>query len=62
MLIVKITEKQNLDKALKVLKSKVIRTKQNEFLRDRKTFVKKSVKRRSEILNAIYKNKIKESH
>ena len=46
MLIVEINKKQNLDKALKVLKGKVIKTKQNEKLRARLQFVKPSVKKR----------------
>lgn len=61
MLIVKIDEKQPLDRALKILKSKVIKTKQNEQLRNRKNFVKKSVQRRNEIKNAIYRQKFKDS-
>ena len=43
MLIVKIENGQNLEKALKVLKGKVIKTKQNEQLRGRLEFEKKSV-------------------
>ena len=36
MLIVKIDQKTPIEKALKTLKSKVIKTKQNEILRERK--------------------------
>lgn len=53
MLIVKV-EKNNIEKALKVLKGKVIKTKQNDLLRARQAFVKKSVLRRTEIANAKY--------
>ena len=53
MLIVKV-ENQNLEKALKTLKGKVIRTKQNEFLRDRLEFEKKSVWKRNQTLKAKY--------
>ena len=41
------------------LKSKVIKTKQNQFLYDRKEFIKKSAKRRQEKLKASYIQKIK---
>ena len=54
MLIVEINKKQNLDKALKVLKGKVIKTKQNEKLRARLQFVKPSVKKRGQKLKAKY--------
>jgi ribosomal protein S21 len=48
-----------LEKALKQLKSKVIKTKQNQILTERKEYKKKSVKRRSQILKAIYVQKKK---
>lgn len=54
MLIVKIENGQNLEKALKVLKGKVIKTKQNEKLRDRLEFEKKSVWKRAQKLKAKY--------
>lgn len=54
MLIVKIENGQNLEKALKVLKGKVIKTKQNEQLRGRLEFEKKSVWRRNQKLKAKY--------
>ena len=52
MLIVQVNQKESLDKALKILKSKVIKTKQNQILFDRKEYTKKSIKRRNEILKA----------
>jgi len=55
MLIVNIDNKTPLDKALKVLKNKVIKTKQNDHLRNRKEFVKQSVVLRTQKKNAIYK-------
>lgn len=58
MIIIDITRTQNLDKALKVLKTKVIQTKQNELLRDRKEFTKNSVKLRNQKLTAIYKQSL----
>lgn len=58
MIIVNLDNKVNLDKALKILKNKVIKTKQTEILKNRKEFVKKSVKLRSQKLNAIYRQSI----
>jgi len=54
MLKVEINKSQNLEKALKVLKGKVIKTKQNEKLRARLEFVKPSVKKRDQKLKAQY--------
>ena len=42
MLIVKIKENESIEKALKSLKSKVIKTKQNQNLFERREFTKKS--------------------
>jgi small subunit ribosomal protein S21 len=52
MLIIKDTK--NIERALKQLKGKVIRTKQNRKLNEKKYFTKKSVKRRAEIGKAKY--------
>jgi len=60
MLIVKIN-KDGIEKALKTLKSKVIKTKQNQILFDRKEFLKKSVVKRSQKLKAAYIQKKKDS-
>jgi small subunit ribosomal protein S21 len=46
--------KTGLEKALKTLKGKVIKTKQNEKLRNRLQYTKKSVVRRSQINKAKY--------
>jgi small subunit ribosomal protein S21 len=54
MLIINLNNGENLEKALKTLKSKVIKTKQNQILFDRKEYTKPSVKRRAEILKAVY--------
>ena len=54
MLKVKIENGQNLEKALKVLKGKVIKTKQNEKLRERLQYEKKSVSKRNQKLKAKY--------
>jgi len=52
-------KKGNIEKALKDLKGKVIRTKQNSKLFGRKEFTKPSVKKRSEIQKAAYIQKLK---
>ena len=61
MIIVEIKSGENIEKALKTLKSKIIRTKQNQILTNRKEYTKKSVKKRSEILKAIYNEKKRKS-
>jgi small subunit ribosomal protein S21 len=58
MLIVEV-KKDGIEKALKTLKSKVIKTKQNQILFEKKEFVKKSVVRRAQILKASYIQKVK---
>lgn len=57
MLIVEVNSKQPIEKALKVLKRKWDKTKVIKELRDRKQFIKKSVKRRDEVTRAAYINK-----
>jgi ribosomal protein S21 len=49
-----------LEKALKVLKGKVIKTKQNEKLRERLQYEKKSVLKRNQKLKAKYVQSQKE--
>jgi small subunit ribosomal protein S21 len=61
MLIVEIKGHENIEKALKTLKSKVIKTKQNQVLNERKEYIKESVKNRKKILKAIYTQKMKNS-
>jgi small subunit ribosomal protein S21 len=61
MLIVNV-DGRGIEKALKELKSKVIKTKQNKNLFDRKEFVKESVKKRKEIQKATYIQKLKSSN
>jgi ribosomal protein S21 len=53
MLIIKV-EKGNLERALKMYKSKVIKTRQMSELNMRKTFVKDSVKNREMMKKAKY--------
>jgi ribosomal protein S21 len=59
MLIVQVTKHGGIEKALKELKSKVIKTRQNSHLNDRKEFTKKSVKNREILNKAIYRQKLK---
>jgi small subunit ribosomal protein S21 len=62
MLIIEIKNGESLDKALKTLKSKVIKTRQNQTLVKKKEYIKKSVRRRNEIQKAIYTQKKKQSN
>ena len=57
MIIVKVEGNMTLEKALKVYKSKVIKTRQSTHLNDRKEFVKKSVKKRNVLNKAKYVQK-----
>ena len=59
MLVVNVDNKTPLEKALKLFKSKVIKTKLMTELKKRKEFTKKSVERRSEIKKAAYLQKLK---
>lgn len=59
MIIVEIKNNEQIDKALKVLKSKLIKTKQNQELFKRKEYTKKSVEKRMTLLRAIYNEKKK---
>ena len=54
MIIVPINEGENIEIALKKFKRKFEKTGTVRELRNRKTFVKKSVRRREEINKAIY--------
>lgn len=57
MIIIQIDKNNNIEKALKTLKSKVIKTKQNQILFDKKEFTKPSVKKRLALQKAIYTQK-----
>jgi small subunit ribosomal protein S21 len=59
MIIVEIKNNENIERALKNLKSKVIKTKQNQKLQERKEYTKKSVLKRAQLLKAIYIQKKK---
>jgi len=59
MLIVNVDNKTPIEKALKLFKSKVIKTKLMTELKNRKEFTKKSVKNRNQVNKAIYVQKYK---
>jgi len=59
MLIIKIKKSGEIERALKELKSKVIKTRQNSHLNERKEFKKKSVSKRELKNKAIYRQKNK---
>jgi small subunit ribosomal protein S21 len=61
MLIINV-DSRGIEKSLKELKSKVIKTRQNKKLFEQKEFVKKSVKRRKEIQKAAYIQKLKSAN
>ena len=57
MLIIDVKDGESIDRALKRYKRKHQRTGLMKQLRSRKHFIKPSVRRRSEILNAEYREK-----
>ncbi len=57
MLIINVKEEESIDRALKRYKRKFRNTKLIQELRRRKHFVKPSVERRNELLNAEYRLK-----
>lgn len=59
MIIIDVTKEKNIETALKNYKNKVNRTKQIQKLKERKEYVKPSVIKREIILNAKFRNKIK---
>ena len=58
MLIINVKEEESIDRALKRYKRKFQRTKLMKELRRRREFTKPSVKRRNEVLNAVYREKM----
>ena len=58
MLIIDSKDCENIDKALKKYKKKFEKSKILLQLRERQSFTKPSVKRRGQVLKAIYKQKI----
>lgn len=58
MLIINIKENESIDKALKRFKKKFEKTGVLKELRERTSFTKPSVRRRSEIIRAAYRQKM----
>ncbi len=58
MLIINVKSDESIDRALKRYKRKFKRTQVLKELRNRKNFLKPSVRRRNEILNAEYRQKM----
>lgn len=56
MLVVKV-QKNNIERAIKQMRRKVIETQQLKQIRDKKEYTKPSVKRRQEIQKATYVQK-----
>ena len=52
-------KEKSIESALKTYKSKVQKTKQIQNLRERQSFTKPSVKKRAEVLKAVYVEKLK---
>jgi small subunit ribosomal protein S21 len=61
MIIVPVKNEKSLEQALKTYKFKIYKTKQIQKLQERQEFVKPSVKKRSEIKKAQYRQKNQES-
>lgn len=57
MIVINLDKNITLEKGLKILKQKVIKSKQNEILRNKKEYTKKSVILRTQKKKAIYKQK-----
>jgi small subunit ribosomal protein S21 len=57
MIIVKLDKNTNIEKALKIYKSKIIKTRQSSEINSKQEFVKKSVLRRQQINKAKYVQK-----
>lgn len=58
MLIIDSKDCENIDKALKKYKKKFEKSKTLLQLRERQTFTKPSVRRRSEVLKAVYRQQV----
>jgi len=57
MLIINVKEEESIDRALKRYKRKFQRTGVLKEIRRRKNYIKPSVNRRNEVLNAVYRQK-----
>lgn len=60
MIIIPVKNSNTLESSLKSLKFKVYKTKQTEILRERQTYIKKSVKKRNQINKAKHIQKMKD--
>ena len=58
MIKIDVSKEKNLESALKKYKYKVQKTKQTENLRERQSFIKPSIVKRSEKLKAVYKQQL----
>ena len=58
MLIIDSKDCENIDKALKKYKKKFEKSRVLLQLRERQSFIKPSIKRRTEVLKAVYKQNI----
>ena len=58
MLIIPVKEGENIERALKKYKKKFEKSKTLIQLRERQSYTKPSVKRRGEVLKAIYKQQL----
>ena len=58
MLIIDSKDCENIDKALKKYKKKFEKSKVLLQLRERQSYTKPSIKRRAEVLKAVYKQKV----
>jgi len=58
MLIIDSKDCENIDKALKKYKKKYEKSRTLNQLRERQAFIKPSVRRRMEVLKAVYKQQI----
>jgi small subunit ribosomal protein S21 len=58
MLIIDSKDCENIDKALKKYKKKYEKSRTLNQLRDRQSFTKPSVRRRTEVLKAVYRQQI----
>jgi small subunit ribosomal protein S21 len=59
MIIIDVTKEKNIESALRIYKSKVQKSKQIHNLKERTEYIKPSIKKRKESLNAIYVEKLK---
>lgn len=62
MLIIQVKEGEKIDRALKRYKRKYRNTKVRQELRNRKQYIKPSVKRREEVQKARYKQRLLEKN